>query len=520
MSVHVLIAAAELDPLVKVGGLGEATAGLARCLDLLGARVDVVIPDYPVEFSHHLEWTVPVPEWAGGQAQVRSGYLDDIGEIHAVSVPGIQRPHPYNDPANGHDGWLDNDRRFYAFGAAVAAVAHELEVEVLHLNDWHTASAVAWFPPERTMLSIHNLAHQGDADLGWLPAFGDRARAFEHLGRCNPLAAAIRLCRRVVTVSPGYAREVMTPAFGCGLEGELAARADPLVGIRNGLDQQLWNPAEDRYLPANFSFGDLQGKAVCRKELLHRTGLEETPAPVVGMVTRFVDQKGIDLVLELVSFLSTVPAVLVVHGTGDRALINAARRVASMSPAHMRVADGYREDFAHLVVAGSDLMFVPSRFEPCGLTQMQAMTCGTIPVVTEVGGLADTVIDTDRHPGRGTGFVASTPSVPALLDALHRACRGWRNRRRRNAVQRRGMTTDWTWHKPGQQYLEIYRDLAALTARSTPRPQRPSQSSQRAVDVEPRHLVHLESGPVPNESPPAARRADDVRPAVAQARSA
>ena len=459
MAVRVLMASAEYDPLVKVGGLGEAVAGLSRSVERQGADVGVVVPDYPVPFDATDEWWLDVPAWAGGRARIRSGPYDGVGHLHAVWVPGIDRPHPYVDERG--DGWHDNDRRFFAFSAAVAALARHLGTDVLHLNDWHTSAAVAWFPPERSVLTVHNLAYQGDADMGWLQVLGERTHAFEHERRANPLAAAIRLCDHVTTVSPGYAREIVTREHGCGLEGALAGRGDRLIGIRNGLDPELWDPAEDSYLPANFTATDLAGKAICRKQLAREVDLEEGSAPIIGMVSRFVDQKGIDLLLELIPFLDTLPAQLVLHGNGQTALLDAAHRAAAAAPDNVRMVAGYDEAFAHLVVAGSDLLCVPSRFEPCGLTQMQAMTCGTIPVVTRVGGLGDTVVDIDGDPERGNGFVAGRPTAPAILDAIHRAGRGWRNAWRRRALQRRGMTTDWSWQDPGTRYLALYERVAS-----------------------------------------------------------
>jgi starch synthase len=456
MTLRVLIATAELDPLVKVGGLGEATAGLARSLSNHGAQVDIVVPDYPVPLAHQDEWHVDLPWWATG-GTIRSGRVPGVGTVHAVSVEGIERPDPYIDPGTGH-GWADNERRFSFFSAAVAAVARRLDVDLLHLNDWHTALAVAWFPPQRTVLTIHNLAHQGTGDLGWLGVIGDQASAFEHLGSFNPLAGAVRLCNRVVVVSPGYAREILSQTHGCGLEGELRARGQDLVGIRNGVDTELWDPAADPRLPANYSGDDLAGKEVCRHELRRDTGLDGK-GPTVGMVSRFVDQKGIDFLTDITGFLAHLPASLIVHGSGERRLVELAKRAAAQSPDRVRVVDGYDEDFAHLLMAGSDLLFMPSRYEPCGLTQMQAMRFGTIPVVTAVGGLADTVIDVDADPRHGTGFVARRVSTSDLVDALHRASRGWHNHQRRRAVQRRGMAGDWSWNTPARQYLRLYEEV-------------------------------------------------------------
>ena len=455
---RVLLATAELDPFVKIGGLGETVAGLAACLSQLGVDVHIAVPDYPISLAANQHWSVQLPAWASSQASVRSGRVPGLGTVHAVGVHNIERPHPYYDPATG-ESWFDNDRRFFAFGIAVAKVARQLNVDVLHINDWHTATAVADFPNERTIFTIHNLAHQGAADIGWLPAFGDKAPYFEHLGSCNPMAAAIRLSAKVSTVSPRYAIEACSPTFGCGLQDELAARGSDFFGVRNGIDPKRWNPESDVLLPANFSARDLAGKQVCNKELRRATGLGDAPGPIIGMVTRFADQKGIDLVADLVGYLEGIPASLVMHGTGEVELVSRIWHEGRARRSHMSYLPGFDEQYAHLVVAGSDLLLIPSKFEPCGLTQMQAMTCGTIPVVTGVGGLADTVIDTDADPTRGTGFVSGQASVTSVLDSLHRAVRGWRNRWRREAIQRRGMLTDWTWAGPGRRYRDLYREV-------------------------------------------------------------
>ena len=458
MPLRVLIATAELDPFVKVGGLGEATMGLAKSLSQQGVSVDIVIPDYPVSLTHQDEWQVDLPWWATG-GSVRSGTISGVGTVHAVSVEGIRRSHPYLDPSTSR-GWVDNERRFHFFSVAVAAIAKKLDVDLLHLNDWHTALAAAWFPPQRTVLTVHNLAHQGTSDLGWLNVIGEQAWAFEHLGSFNPLAGAVRLCSRVVVVSQGYAQEILSQSHGCGLEGELRDRQQHLLGIRNGVDTELWDPEADSRLPANYSQSDLGGKGVCRDELRRVTGLDGK-GPTIGMVSRLADQKGIDFLTDLTGFLAHLPASLIVHGSGEHRLVELAKRAAAQSPDRVRVVDGYDEDFAHLLMAGSDLLFMPSRYEPCGLTQMQAMRFGTIPVVTAVGGLADTVIDVDADPLRGTGFVARRVTTSYLVDALHRASRGWHNHQRRRALQRRGMAGDWSWNAPAQQYLRVFEEVLA-----------------------------------------------------------
>lgn len=458
---HVVFAAAELAPLVKVGGLAEAATGLVRALRAAGHTVEVVVPDYGTAATGVVaEEELAVPAWAG-PARAATGYVPEVGPVTFVDVPGIRRHHPYVHLATGQ-GWADNDRRFFAFSAAVAALATARGADVVHLNDWHTAAALAFAGRESrpaTVLTIHNLAHQGWADQGWLAAFGERAAAFDHDGACNPLAGAIRLADAIVAVSPTYAGEILTPALGEGLHGELAARADALVGIRNGIDTARWCPATDELLPANFTAKDLSGREICQKELRRMFGLEPNDGPLVGLVARLTAQKGVDLALGLAPLLETLPAQLVIIGDGDPALAAQARAVAERHPGTVAVG-AYSDYAAHLVAGGADLMLVPSRFEPCGLTQMEAMAYGAIPVVTGVGGLADTVVDADRCPTSGTGFVAASAEPAPLIDALHRAHRAWRSNRRRVAIQRRGMTADWSWRKPAQAYAELYEALA------------------------------------------------------------
>ena len=462
---HVLFAAAELAPLVKVGGLGEAACGLLRCLRASGHRVDVVVPDYgPSE--RELDPTPPrpvaVPAWAG-PASVRTFSLDGFGAVHAIDVPGMRRHHPYMHIGTG-EGWADNDRRFFAFSAAVSALAHELRPDVVHLNDWHTATALASLDPSiPTVFTIHNLAYQGWADRGWLDALGPRRDAFLFAGDCNPMAGAIRLAHRIVAVSPNYATEIQRPEHGEGLDALLVQHAGKVVGIRNGIDTERWNPALDELLPANFSVTEPAGREICNKELRLLTGFDQDDQPVIGVVARMVAQKGIDVALDLAPLLAHMPAHMVLIGDGDPALTAMARAAADRHPDRVWFSP-YSDYAAHLVVAGSDLMLIPSRFEPCGLTQMESMAYGTVPVVTGVGGLRDTVVDADTHPGRGTGFVADAVDRLHVVDALHRALRASRNRRRWGAIRRRGMQIDWSWQQPGAGHIAVYDEVAAELA--------------------------------------------------------
>lgn len=477
---RVLFVTAELMPLAKVGGLGEASSGLVRELRAMGVTVEVVMPDYgtfpdpcPAMTTRsatsdggaspaHRELgtrTLDVPWWAG-PAHARDVQLEGIGPVTLVDVPGMARPHPYVDPESGW-GWADNDERFFAFSAAVGAIAAELRPDVVHLNDWHTSAAAAFLPPDQPLtLTVHNLSHQGQTGSAWLERLGPRAWAYDAGDHCNPLAGAIRLADRVISVSRTYAREIVQPEHGNGLHDLLAAKGYDLVGIRNGIDISRWDPTIDDYLPANFALSDLSGKEVCNKELRRIAGFVSSRGPIVGMVARMVHQKGVDLALDLAPYLEHMPAHLVLLGTGEPHFLEMAERTAARYPGRLWIAERYDDELAHLLVAGSDLMLVPSRFEPCGLTQMEAMAYGTIPVVTDVGGLHDTVIDTDADPRRGTGFVASSPDPLPLLDALHRGVRGWGNGRRRLAMQQRAMGHDWSWRQPAVAHLDLYRTIA------------------------------------------------------------
>lgn len=458
---RVLFASAEFAPLATVGGLASAAAGLVGALRAQGVTVDVVLPDYGgIELSDVEEVGLEVPWWAG-PAHVRIGEHPVAGRVHLVDAPGLRRPHPYTQ--RDGSGWPDNDARFFAFSAAVADLARRDPPDVLHLNDWHTAAVpAALLDPPPTVLSIHNLAYQGTTTGFWLGRLGPRARAYEWYGGCNPFAGGLSLADAIVAVSPTYAEEILRPEGGYGLAGLLSWRNDRLVGIRNGIDTTVWDPATDEALVAPFDPSDLAGKAATRDALCHDLGLiADDGAPLIVIVSRLVEQKGIDLVLPLLRFLPTFPARLAVLGAGDAWLVDALGAAAAAEPERCAFVAGYDDALAHRLFAGGDLLLMPSRFEPCGLAQMQAMRYGTLPVATAVGGLCDTITDLDAAPRRGTGWLASSPDSLDVLDALHRAVRGWGHRARRRGAQRRGMSADWSWREPALRHIELYERLCA-----------------------------------------------------------
>jgi starch synthase len=456
---RVLFASAELAPLVTVGGLAEAASGLVRALRSAGVEVDVVIPDYfDTELDGVSERSLAVPGWAS-PASARTGILEGFGELTLVDVPGIRRPNPYVD-ADGA-GWPDNADRFFAFSAAVVAIARSGHPDIVHCNDWHTGPVLGLLHSDvPSVLTIHTLGYQGWTSGGWLDRLTRRADLFEAYGGTNPLAGAVQLADRVIAVSPHYAEEIRTPEGGSGLHVLMEALGERLIGIRNGIDVSTWDPSIDSRIPATYGITDMDGKAVCRSSLLEEIGWARDGAPVVAMVTRLVDQKGVDLALDAMRFAERVPFRLAILGSGERWIADRARALASEHPTSLWFREGFDAGMAHRLFAGADLFAMPSRFEPCGLAQMQAMAYGTIPVVTDVGGLHDTVVDADASRD-GTGFVSTAVDPAGVVDALHRAVRGWKQPRRRAAMQRRGMAADWSWEGPAAEHIDVYEGLIA-----------------------------------------------------------
>ncbi len=462
--VRVLFATAEYSPLARVGGMALATAGLVDALRRAGTEVTIIVPDYgDMTVENETSWELDVPAFCG-PTRARRGTVEGVDDVILIDRPGMARPHPYVEPTTGR-GWPDNDERFMAFSAAIAAVTQDLQPDILHLNDWHTAATVGFLaerPP--TVLTVHTLGYQGVCDSGWMQAIPHDSWRFAWYDGCNPLLGAIRSVDAIVAVSPNYVREILTPEQGMGLHEELKRRENRLVGIRNGIDTNQWDPSIDPHLPLPYTVETMeQGRAAARAQLLETCGWEhDTSDRLLGVVTRLVDQKGIDTIMGLAPYLGDLPARIVLLGSGQAELVELVNRAAEQFPDRIHaVTDRYDEPLSHLVFAGTDLFLMPSRFEPCGLAQMQAMAYGTLPVATPVGGLVDTIIDVDAESGRGTGFLATTNDELGFLDAVHRGVRAHKIASRRRSAQRRGMQTDWSWEQPAWNQIGLYRSLMA-----------------------------------------------------------
>ena len=454
---RVTFATAEYSPIATVGGLAAASAGLVDALRRSGIDVDVVLPDYTSRDKGIIETIeLHVPLWAG-PATAKKFKHRQAGEITLIDAPGLAKSHPYLQPDG--NGWLDNTDRFMRFSAAVAAFVRHTSPDVVHLNDWHTATALADLDPTPpSVLSLHNLAHQGAAGREWLDLIGPKSDPYEWWDGINPLAGAIALTDHVVAVSPHHATEIVEDGNGFGLGGALQAKGSALTGILNGIDTTVWNPEHDRCLPAAFSAVDHTGKILNREHLVNELGLTDDDSLLAVAVTRLTDQKGIDLLLPLINLLDEIPLRLAVLGSGDR-ILSEQLAAAANNADRFTFVDGYDEDLSHRLIAAGDLFLMPSRFEPCGLTQMQAMRYGTIPIVTPVGGLVDTVVDLDTQPRVGRGFVMNDVSSTALISAVHRAVRKCRGKQLEN-IRTRIMSVDWSWDAPAKEFIKIYQQIS------------------------------------------------------------
>jgi len=387
------------------------------------------------------------------------------------------RPGVYGPPGGAYE---DNARRFAFFGRAVCEYAHRNHSpDVLHGHDWPAALvpmfaryAYSWKQPPKTVFTIHNMAYQGQfpaAELPWLSLGPElekelfQIQGFEFYGGINFLKAGLLYADRLVTVSPTYAKDIRTPEYGFGLDGVIRERANALSGILNGADEETWDPSTDRYLPRPFDAASFrEGKKAAKEKILAEMQLEADGRPLLSMVGRLADQKGIDVLLEAALPLLGLGTDLCILGDGDPALAEQLRQLRKRYPKRVGIHVGYNERLAHLLIAASDLVAVPSRHEPCGLTQMYAMRYGAIPVVHGTGGLLDTVEDHTHHHDRGTGFVFDPLNARALIEAVCRALTlvhshpgEWKS------MQVRAMKQDHSWTESARKYKKLYNGKSA-----------------------------------------------------------
>ncbi len=492
---RVLHAAAEVFPLVKTGGLADVVGALPEALIAAGADVRLVLPGLPAILAGVEQQTVVCELGAvfgAGRVTLRVGRLAHNG----VAAYVIDAPYLYQragNPYHAPDGqeWPDNLQRFALLGwVAAHLAAGELDPdwkpEVLHAHDWHAAMACAYLACRpgtgtATVYTIHNLAYQGLFDSGDFHLLGLPSRlmvpgGLEFHGQLSFMKAGLKYAQRVTTVSPNYAREIATAEFGCGLDGVIRARSAEVSGILNGVDGGVWDPAHDSLIAATYSATALSGKARCKAALQQEMGLNPDPdAPLFGVVSRLTSQKGLDLILAALPVLMEGPvakgAQLAVQGNGDPALEAAFEAATLAYPGRVAVRLAYDEHLAHRIIAGGDAMLVPSRFEPCGLTQLYALRYGTVPVVRSVGGLADTVVDASDSAVQAdiaTGFMFGPATIVALGHAMTRTVNAYRNPALWRQLMLRGMAQNYSWEHAASDYIALYEDaVLALKSEQT-----------------------------------------------------
>jgi len=474
---HILFASSEATPLIKTGGLADISGSLPAALKTMRQSIRLVLPAYPQALKGAGKTrTVANLQIGTHSVTLHEGKMPDSHvTVWLVDSPAhfAREGGPYVD-AEGND-WPDNAERFTLFARVIVEIAMgraglKWQPEVVHCNDWQTALVPALLSMETkrpgTVFSIHNLAYQGRFSWATFQALGLPAslwdyRALEFYGEMSMIKGGLAYADRLTTVSPSYAREICTPAMGVGLDGLLNYRSDRLSGILNGVDYNAWDPANDTHITSHYSRNNPSAKADNKIALQRKVGLPETKKPpLLGLVSRFVEQKGIDLVLEAAHELLSDDLQIIMLGSGDRALERAAHTLAEEYPRQVAVHIGYDESLAHQIEAGADLFLMPSRFEPCGLNQLYSLRYGTLPVVHRTGGLADTVVHTNRvtlDNGTATGFVFEHATVEGLFWAIKEAISCYRKPSCRNAVIDNAMQQDFSWKKSAQEYLAVYR---------------------------------------------------------------
>ena len=487
---RIILTGSEAVPLAKTGGLADVTTGLGKALATLGHAVTLMVPHYPKQAAESglaIEPTgTRVRVDVGGEpieADILRTRIDDTLDVLLVDNPGLfDRGSLYGD---SHGPYQDNCRRFCFFSRAVlaAAEAMELRPDIIHANDWQTAllAPLVQIEQRRTgrqpglgvVLTIHNLAFQGqfwqwDMRLTGLDWVHFNYTELEYYGDLNLLKGGIVFADQVTTVSPTYAEEIQTPEFGCGLDGVLRTRTESLHGILNGVDLSVWDPSTDPHLPQNFTVDSVaDGKAANKAALQKEMGLPADPSrPLVGMICRMTQQKGFDLIRDAADALLATGAQFVFLGTGDAELQNWCRDWAAAND-QVAATIGFSEPLAHQIEAAADLFLMPSRFEPCGLNQMYSQAYGTLPIVTPVGGLADSVVDTTQETfedGTASGFVTHSISRDGLIDAVRRATACYAESARFARIRQNVMRLDRSWEASAQKYVDVY-DLALAGAR-------------------------------------------------------
>lgn len=473
----ILSVASEVFPLIKTGGLADVAGALPIALAGHGIHMRTLVPGYPAVMQR-LAKTEPVATFEdllGEPARILAAKHEGL-DILVLDAPGFfdRQGGPYTD-ATGKD-FVDNWQRFAALSLAGTEIARGLlpgwQPDIVHAHDWQAAMTAVYMRYTGlrhipSIVTVHNLAFQGQfgpeifADLR-LPAEAFTVDGLEYYGDVGFLKGGLRTAWSITTVSPTYAHEIMTPEYGMGLEGLINDRAADLVGIVNGIDTAVWDPQTDAHIARPFTAGSLKKRAANRQALIERFNLVDDDGPIFCIVSRLTWQKGIDIIAEVADWIVQHGGKLAVLGSGDQGLEGALLAAASRHRGHVGIVIGYNEPLSHLMQAGADAILIPSRFEPCGLTQLYGLRYGCIPVVARTGGLADTVIDANEaalSARVATGFQFTPINAEGLRQALRRVFRAWHEPKIWARIQNQGMKSDVSWENSAARYADLYSSL-------------------------------------------------------------
>jgi starch synthase len=471
-ALRILMIASEAQPFSKTGGLADVATALSKALGKLGHDVTLITPRYrgitdgPIVATLSLE----VASHRFAASLMRAPF--DGAQVLLLDCPQLfDRNGIYYD-AQGD--FADNPVRYAFLSAAAIEFARQQTTpfDIVHSHDWQGGLASVYarrLPGVRRVFTIHNLAYQGVFDKTWVPRLGldwgdfTMVGGFEYFDRVSFLKAGINMSDAITTVSPTYAEEIQRPEYGYGFDGIIRARREALTGILNGIDHDEWDPAKDAFLPAPFDRDHLEGKAAAKRALLETFGFtiskERLARPVIGMVSRMVDQKGLDLIAASANSLLGLDATFVIVGTGEPRYQNMWQTLARSYPDRVGVFVGFDERRAHLVEGGADMFLMPSRFEPCGLNQMYSLRYGTIPIVRAVGGLVDTVRPYNPKNGQGNGFLFAEYHPAAMMTAIGNAVAAFANQKIWTRLQTNGMKADFSWDRSAGEYVKMYNRL-------------------------------------------------------------
>lgn len=483
----VLHVAAEVFPLVKTGGLADVLAALPVAQAEQGADVRLLLPGLPalLEAVQGARTVIDIGSCFGAlRVRLLLGRMPgSLLPVYLIDAPYLYRRggSPYQD-SHG-EPWPDNLQRFALLGWIAAHLAAEdadpqWAPDIVHAHDWHAAMACAYIAahtPTRaaTVFTVHNLAFQGLFSMHDWPLLGTASKlmspaGLEYHGQISFIKAGLQFAHHVSTVSPTYAREIATEEFGCGLDGAIRSRGGEVSGILNGIDESVWNPATDAAIASRFDAERMEGKRACRRALQAELGLDiDDEALLLTLVSRLTPQKGLDLLLACLNDLLSAGLQLALQGTGDAVLELAFRRAQQAHPGRVHVHIGYDEARAHRLIAGADAIAVPSRFEPCGLTQLYGLRYGTLPIVRRVGGLDDTVVDATSAAladGTATGFSFEAATPAALQACVRRAITLKTQPSAWAGMVQAAMGRDSSWHGPARQYAQLYERLKSSRA--------------------------------------------------------